>query len=304
MVNIPTLKQLRYFLALVELNHFGRAAKSCFVSQSAFSIAIRDLEKLLNVQLVDRTNRSVTITGIGREIAAQARLTINSVELLVEMAQSSRSPLSSKLKLGVIPTIAPFLLPRLLPELRKQYPELQLFLVEDTTARVHQKLLDGELDLILIALPIALRGVEIETLFRDPFYLACRSRSKLIDPNHYAIDQLAQETILLLEDGHCLRDHALAACEIRDLNQVSRFAASSLLTLIEMVDADMGITFLPEMAEGSPLLKGTRVKTYPLPKSSCREIGVAWRSGSRREKEFRLLGKFMTDFHQRKIRVK
>jgi len=303
-MKIPTLKQLRYFLALVELNHFGQAAKSCFVSQSAFSIAIRDLEQSLNVQLVDRTNRSVTITGIGKEIATQARLTINSVESLVEMAQSSRLPLSSKLKLGVIPTIAPFLLPRLLPELRKQFPELQLFLVEDTTARVHQKLLDGELDLILIALPIALRGVEIETLFRDPFYLACRSRSKLIDPNHYAIEQLSQESILLLEDGHCLRDHALAACEIRDLNQVSRFAASSLLTLIEMVDADMGITFLPEMAEGSPLLKGTRVKTYPLSKKSCREIGIAWRSGSRRDEEFRLLGKFMTDFHERKIRVK
>lgn len=303
-MNIPTLKQLRYFLALVELNHFGQAAKSCFISQSAFSIAIRDLEQRLNVQLVDRTNRSVTITDIGKEIAAQARLTMNSVESLVEMAQSSRLPLSSKLKLGVIPTIAPFLLPRLLPELRKQFPELQLFLVEDTTARVHQKLLDGELDLILIALPIALRGVEIETLFKDPFYLACRNRSKLIDPDHYAIDQLAQESILLLEDGHCLRDHALAACEIRDLNQVSRFAASSLLTLIEMVDADMGITFLPEMAEGSPLLKGTRVKTYPLSKKSCREIGIAWRNGSRRGEEFRLLGKFMTDFHERKIRVK
>lgn len=306
-MNIPTLKQLRYFLALVEINHFGQAAKSCFVSQPAFSIAIRELERLLNVQLVDRTNRSVTITGIGNEIAAQARLTVNSVESLVEMAHSSRSPLSSKLKLGVIPTIAPFLLPRLLPELRKQYPELQLFLVEDTTARVHQKLLDGELDLILIALPIALRGVQIETLFRDPFYLACRSHSKLIDPELYDIDrndQLDQESILLLEDGHCLRDHALAACQIRDMNRVSRFAASSLLTLIEMVDADMGITFLPEMAEGSPLLKGTRVKTYPLPKKSCREIGIVWRSGSRRDEEFRLLGQFMTDFHDRKIRVK
>ena len=303
-MNTPTLKQLRYFLALVEINHFGRAAESCFVSQSAFSIAIRDLERLLNVQLVDRTNRSVTITDIGNDIAAQARFTVNSVESLVEMAQSSKSPLSGKLKLGVIPTIAPFLLPRLLPELRKQYPELQLFLVEDTTARVHQKLLGGELDLILIALPFALRGVEIDTLFQDPFYLACRSRSALINPNHYSIDELAQESILLLEDGHCLRDHALAACQIRDLNQVSRFAASSLLTLIEMVDADMGITFLPEMAEGSPLLKGTRVKTYPLTEKSYREIGIAWRSGSQRDDEFRLLGEFLTDFHQKRIKSK
>jgi len=303
-MNTPTLKQLRYFLALVEINHFGRAAASCFVSQSAFSIAIRDLEKLLNVQLVDRTNRSVTITDIGRDIAAQARLTIDSVESLVEMAQSSRAPLSGKLKLGVIPTIAPFLLPRLLPRLRREYPHLQLYLIEDTTAQVHQKLLDGELDLILIALPIALRGVKIVSLFQDPFYLTCRSRSKLIDPKNYAIDELPQESILLLEDGHCLRDHALAACQIRDLNQVSRFAASSLLTLIEMVDADMGITFLPEMAEGSPLLKGTRVKSYPLTEKSYREIGIAWRNGSRRNDEFRLLGEFIVQFHQERIKLK
>ena len=301
-MTLPTLKQLRYFLALVEFNHFGRAAESCFVSQSAFSIAIRDLENLLATQLVDRTNRRVTITDIGREIAIQARLTINNTETLVEMAQSSQLPLSGKLKLGVIPTIAPFLLPRFLPELRKQYPELQLYLVEDTTARVHQKLLSGELDLIIIALPFALRGVEISTLFKDPFLLACRTRSTLIDPLYYNIDKLEQESILLLEDGHCLRDHALAACQIRDLNQVSRFSASSLLTLIEMVDADIGLTFLPEMAQGSPLLKGTRVKTYPLKEKSFREIGIAWRKGSRREKEFRLLGEFLTHFHQNKIK--
>ena len=195
-------------------------------------------------------------------------------------------------------------MPRLLPDLRKHYPDLQLYLVEDTTARVHQKLLDGELDLIIIALPIALRGVEIETLFQDPFHLACRSRSQLIDPKNYLIEDLAQESILLLEDGHCLRDHALAACQIRDLNQVSRFAASSLLTLIEMVDADMGITFLPEMAEGSPLLKGTKVKTHPLTEKSFREIGIAWRSGSRRNEEFHLLGKFITEFHQQGIKSK
>ncbi|MDH3355007.1 MAG: hydrogen peroxide-inducible genes activator [Chromatiales bacterium] len=301
-MTLPTLKQLRYFLALVEFNHFGRAAESCFVSQSAFSIAIRDLENLLATQLVDRTNRRVTITDIGREIAIQARLTLNAAESLVEMAQSSQLPLSGKLKLGVIPTIAPFLLPRFLPELRKQYPELQLYLVEDTTARVHQKLLSGELDLIIIALPFALRGVEISTLFKDPFLLACRTRSTLIDPLYYNIDKLEQESILLLEDGHCLRDHALAACQIRDLNQVSRFSASSLLTLIEMVDADIGLTFLPEMAQGSPLLKGTRVKTYPLKEKSFREIGIAWRKGSRREKEFRLLGEFLTHFHQNKIK--
>jgi LysR family hydrogen peroxide-inducible transcriptional activator len=292
-MNLPTLKQLRYFIALVEQEHFGRAAEACFVSQSAFSTAIKELESILDAQLVDRTNKNITITALGREVAAQARLCLREVEGLVELARSNREPLAGKLRLGVIPTIAPFLLPAVLPPLRKAYPKLQLYLVEDTTQRIYHKLMAGELDLILIALPYELRNVEVMGLFKDPFYLACRQGSRWVDPKHYSTKQLAPESILLLEDGHCLRDHALAACKLRQPEQVSRFAASSLLTLIEMVDADLGITYLPKMAQGSPLLKNTRVKTYPLDLKSYREIGLAWRRGSAQDEAFRLLGAFL-----------
>ena len=294
-IHFPTIKQLRYFVALEELGHFGHAAEACHVSQSAFSVAIKELESLLGGRLVDRTNRSVTITPLGREVATQARLVLRDLENLVELAQSGSEPLSGKLRLGVIPTIAPFLLPRIMPALRKRYPRLQLYLREDTTARLHEQLMAGELDLILIALPYALRNVEIMPLFKDPFLLACRKNTKLVDPEHYSFNRLNAESILLLEDGHCLRDHALSACRIRSLEKVSRFAASSLLTLIEMVDEDLGITFLPAMAKGSPMLRGTRITLHPLSEKSYREIGLAWRRGSGRMEEFRELGAFLEE---------
>ncbi len=292
-MHLPTLKQLRYFVTLCEYQHFGRAAAGCFVSQSAFSVAIRDLETLLGAGLVDRTNKHVTITAHGREVESKARRCLQEAKELVEMAGGERQPLSGKLRLGVIPTIAPFLLPGLLPPLRKAYPKLQLYLHEDLTQRLYQKLMVGELDVLLIALPYALAQTEQLSLFKDPFRLAARKGSKLVDPENYQPSKLAPETILLLEDGHCLRDHAISACKLRKPEQVSQFSASSPLTLVEMVDADLGITFLPEMAVGSPLLKSTHIKTWPLSDKSYREIGLVWRSGSSRADSFELLGKFI-----------
>lgn len=294
-MNLPTLKQLRYFVALSECQHFGRAAAACFVSQSAFSVAIRDLESLLNTGLVDRTNKNVTITAHGMAVAAKARRCLQDVEELVEMAGEGREPLSGKLRLGVIPTIAPFLLPRLLPPLRKQYPQLQLYLHEDLTQRLYQKLMIGELDVLLIALPYDLAQTEQLRLFKDPFRLAVRKGSKLVDPKNYMPSKLAPESVLLLEDGHCLRDHAISACNLQKSEQLSRFSASSPLTLVEMVDADLGITFLPEMAEGSPLLKSTQIKTWPMSDRSYREIGLVWRRGSASDNAFKLLGEFIKE---------
>ena len=294
-MRLPSTKQLQYFVALVETGHFGRAAESSFVSQSAFSNAIKELENTLDAQLVDRTNRQVTITALGQQVATQARLVLRDLEDLTELAAGGKQPLMGELRLGVIPTIAPFLLPKVLPRLRRKYRELRLYLTEDETDRVHERLMDGELDLLLLALPWDLRGVDVRNLFRDPFRLACRHGTDRVDPNNYRFNRLDADSILLLEDGHCLRDHALAACKLRNMQKVQRFAASSLLTLIEMVDADLGITFLPAMAEGSSLLKNTRVKLYPLPESSYRSIGLAWRKGSNRVKEFRLFGDFITD---------
>lgn len=291
---LPTIKQLRYFAALDRHEHFGQAARACFVSPSAFSIAIRDLERMLGVQLVDRTNKQVTITATGREVADQARRCLRDLEHLVERARNQRDPMAGRLKLGVIPTIAPFMLPRLMPALRQRFPELRLYLHEDLTQRLHERLLAGELDLILIALPMALRGVETMPLFEDPFHLACHAETRIVDPDDHDVLQLPPESVLLLEEGHCLRDHVLAACALRRSEQVNHFSASSLLTLVEMVDADLGITYLPRMAIDSSLLQNTHIRTYPLTGTEgSREIGLAWRQGSAFTAPFHLLGDFM-----------
>ena len=291
----PTIKQLQFFVALTERQHFGRAAEQCFVSQSAFSNAIKELETTLDAQLVDRTNRNVTITANGQQVAVQARLVLRDVDSLVETARGQKEPLTGELRLGVIPTIAPFILPDALPGLRKQYPDLRLLLIEDQTQRIYARLMQGELDVLLMALPWEMQGVEELSLFRDTFCLACHENTEHVEPENYRFNKLDSDSILLLEDGHCLRDHALAACKIRNTQKVSRFGASSLLTLIEMVDADLGVTFLPEMARGSSLLRNTRVRLHSIGEQSYREIGLVWRKGSRRVNEFRLLGDFFRD---------
>ena len=292
-MNLPTVKQLRYFVALEHLEHFGKAAEACFVSQSAFSTAIRELETVLQVQLVDRTNKNVTVTHVGRQIAAEARRCLRDLENLVEIARSNQAPLTGDLRVGIIPTIAPFLLPKIVPELRQQFPRLRIYLTEDITQRIYDKLMNGELDLIILALPYALRSVEVLPLFKDEFYLACREDTQHTRPKRYIFDELNPESILLLEDGHCLRDHALSACHLQDVNKISRFTASSILTLVQMVDSDLGISYLPQMVKNSTLLEGTHVKLWELPEKSYREIGFAWRRGSARETEFRKLGQFI-----------
>lgn len=289
----PTTKQLRYFVALSAQKHFGKAAEACFVSQSAFSAAIAELESTLDAQLVDRTNRQVTITNIGQQVAVQARLCLMDIESLVELAGEQRNPLTGDLRLGVIPTIAPFMLPKVMPKLRKAYPELNLYLVEDQTERIHARLLDGDVDVLLLALPYDLRSVETLELFRDHFLLACREGTARVDPQRFRMSRLEMQSVLLLEDGHCLREHALAACKLKDERKISPFSATSLLTLIEMVDADMGVTFLPEMATDSALLRHTRVSMHPMGERSYRSIGLAWRRGSNRRAEFEELGEFL-----------
>ena len=294
-VKLPSTKQLRYFVALAEHGHFGRAAEASFVSQSAFSNAIRELETLLDAQLVDRTNRNVTITAIGQQVATQARLCLQDIQALVELAGGQHQPLTGELRLGVIPTIAPFMLPKVLPKLRRSYPDLTLYLVEEQTERIVERMMSGEIDLLLLALPWSMRGVEELPVFKDRFCLAWRKGTQRVDPDRYRLGRLDDDSILLLEDGHCLRNHALVACRIRNTQKVRSFAASSLFTLVEMIDADLGISFLPEMAMGSALLKNTRVRLKPLDKSSYRTIGLAWRKGSRRTEEFELLGRFFAE---------
>lgn len=298
MNHLPTTKQLRYFVALARYEHFGKAAEASFVSQPAFSVAIKELESLLNMQLVDRTNKSVTITSLGRDVAEQARVVLRGLEELVDIARSNQAPLTGQLKLGVIPTIAPFLLPRLLPALRREHPELQLHLKEDLTERVYDRLIDGELDLILIALPYELRNVVELPLFKDRFFLAHQQESSFLSALTSQVSSLPSDSILLLEDGHCLRDHALSACDIKNADKVSRITATSLLTLVQMVDADLGVSYLPEMAVNSSLLKNTRIKTEPMGNDSFREIGLVWRKASTRADEFTMLGEFIKSHYQ------
>lgn len=301
-MNLPTVKQLRYMVALDEFQHFGRAAEACFVSQSAFSVAIKELETTLKARLVDRTNKSVTITREGKQVARKARVWLHELENLVETLDKPEGPLTGKLNLGVIPTIAPFLLPGLLPKLQRHYPDLKLYLKEHVTQILYDELLAGHIDVMLVALPYDLKHVEIMPLFNDAFLLACRENTRWLDPGRYSIDQLKSESVLLLEDGHCLRDHTLSACRLRNLDVVSRYATTSVFTLLHMTDSDLGITFIPEMAEGSALLRETGIRTYRLPEESYREIGLVWRKDSVKSGEFELLGQFIRmnkDFNAR-----
>jgi LysR family hydrogen peroxide-inducible transcriptional activator len=287
---LPSVRQLRYFVALADEQHFGRAAAACFVSQAAFSVAIRELEETLGVSLVERTQRRVTITTVGSEIATQARLCLRDIESLAELALERGKPLAGPLRLGVIPTVAPFLLPVALPLVRRRYPELQLWIREGLTATLVKELAAGELDLLLLALPYPLPRITTLPLFADRFLLAAHTGTRLVDPRRFSANQLSAQSILLLEEGHCLRDHALAACRLRDRGQLTGFSASSLHTLLEMVAGDLGVTFVPEMALGSGLLKRTGIRTWPLREAAAREIALAWRESSRRAAEFRELG--------------
>lgn len=289
MVNLPTVKQLRYLVALEKHLHFGRAADSCFVTQSAFSVAIKDLETLLNVSLVDRTNRSVVFTSTGKLVAQQARLAIFDMEGIVDLAKTAQEPLSGVLKMGVIPTIAPFLLPKILPRIRKKYPNLELYLIEEQTKKIHELLLQGDLDILLLALPVELKNTETISIYNDPFRLAYNKCTELIDPENFSANKNNNESIMLLADGHCLRDHALSACSLSRKGNISKFSANGLYSLIQMVDSDLGVTFIPQMAIDSGLLKNTKVHTKELKDKSYREIGLAWRKASVRVHEFKLL---------------
>jgi LysR family hydrogen peroxide-inducible transcriptional activator len=293
MSGLPSIRQLQYFLALEEHEHFGRAAAACFVSQSAFSHAIRELEQTLGLRLVDRNNRSVTITNAGRDIAVQARLALQDVKSLVELARTRSNPLSGPLVMGAIPTVAPFLLPRVLPKLRELHPELQLYLREAKTEAVCAGLQDGSLDVIVLALPWEMHNARVMHLFDDNFHLACNARTKLIDPDNFSLNRLSARSVMLLEDGHCLRDHTLSACKIVSQDTINRFSASSLMTLLEMVKADLGITFVPEMALDAGVIDANEIRTVPVKPASSREIALAWRADSARSEEFEQLGEII-----------
>jgi LysR family hydrogen peroxide-inducible transcriptional activator len=297
MLNSPSLRQWQYLVSLAENRHFGRAAEACFVTQSTLSAGIQELETQLDAALVDRTKRKVVLTPLGEELAGRARELLGQAEDMVLLARAAAVPLSGPLRLGVIPTISPFLLPRVLPSLRRRFPDLRLFLREDLTARLIEQLQTGKLDLLLIALPYEGGALDTMTLFDDNFLLACRSDHALARRSLVKLDDLAEAPLLLLEDGHCLRDHALAACRLPPAAcrlppspRRDGFAATSLHTLVQMVDSGLGVTLLPQLALDAGILRGTDVIARPLGESTARQIGLAWRRGTQRAKEFTLFG--------------
>jgi LysR family hydrogen peroxide-inducible transcriptional activator len=289
MVHQPTIKQLQYLVSLREHGHFGKAADACFVTQSTLSAGLRELESLLGVTLVERTRRVVRFTALGEKIADKAVRVIRESEELAELARSEGKPLHGELRLGVIPTIAPFLLPAMLPRLRAQWPDLKLYLREETSQAACEALHRGQLDCVLLALPFACGDVESVPLLDDRLLVAFPA-GEAPPEDLVEVDEIDEKRMLLLEDGHCLKDHALSACNRPELRAHAAMMGTSLHTLVQMVDNGLGLTFIPAMAIEAGILDGTRVDAKPLRSDhGFRRIALIWRRSSPREAEFQLL---------------
>jgi LysR family hydrogen peroxide-inducible transcriptional activator len=289
---LPTIKQLQYLVALHEHGHFGRAADASFVSQSTLSAGIRELESLLGVTLVERNRRVVRFTPLGESVVAKAHRLLREAEELSDLVRAAGQPLVGELRMSVIPTIAPFLLPKILPRLRRERPQLKLFLREETTGEALESLNHGRADCVLMALPYATGDVEHETISEDRIYVAFPEGEPNDLPDLIPPAMIDEGKLLLLQDGHCLKEHALAACNRPELRASATMIGTSLHTLVQMVDNHLGLTMLPEMALAAGILHETKVVARPLKGShTSREIALVWRPNSPRADEFRLLAK-------------
>lgn len=290
MTPLPSLRQLGYLVALHDHGHFGRAAAASFVTQSTLSVGIAELERLLGTLLVERSKRSVRFTAAGEEVATRARGVIRAAEDLVAVAQGAREPLVGTVRLAVIPTVAPFLLPAVLARLGQEWPRLKPFVREMMTGPACESLARGTVDCVLLALPAACGDVEALEITIDRLVLAVPA-SEAEREGPIPLERIDAERMLLLDDGHCLRDHALAACKVAQPAPDARLVASTLDTLIRLVDAGLGVTLLPQMGVAAGILGGTRVRSRPvLGDDAERRIALVWRNGHPRTAEFRLLG--------------
>ncbi|MBE7217717.1 MAG: hydrogen peroxide-inducible genes activator [Caulobacteraceae bacterium] len=295
---LPTLRQLQYLTLLARHGSFSKAAQAAHVSQPTLSSGIQELERVLGGAVVDRARSGVVLTAVGEAAAGRAAELLAAAEDLVQAAQAAGRPLCGRFRLGVIPTVAPFLLPRALPALRARFPGLRLFLREEQTARLGAALRSGELDAALIALPADTAGLQTAPVGDDALVAAVPADHPLTGREVVDADDMADEELILLEDGHCLRDHALAACRVegRASGHETAFAATSLATLVQMVGAGLGVTLLPAMAAQAGLAERAEVVTRPLADAGARrEIVVAWRAGSSRGVEARLLAETLRE---------
>jgi LysR family hydrogen peroxide-inducible transcriptional activator len=291
MAHIPTLKQLKYLCAVADHQHFSKAAEACFVSQSTLSSGIHELENNLDVCLFERDKKHVQLTSIGRNVTARARDILTATEDMVAAAGAAHDPFATEMHLGVIPTIAPFALPKMLKHIRKRHPDFKLYIREDVSDHLIDELHAGELDLLLLALPYPADNVSQRHLFHDEFLLAYEKHNSIARQAKVLTSDIKDKNLLLLEDGHCLRDHAMDACKIKTHDIHIPFQATSLNTIIQMVANDIGITILPKMAIDANILQGTGVETKAFTEDEVwRSIGLMWRKKSPRQEEFNLLG--------------
>ncbi|MEM7766578.1 MAG: hydrogen peroxide-inducible genes activator [Pseudomonadota bacterium] len=287
----PTLRQLQFLVAIADTGSFSRAAEQCHVTQPTLSTAIREVEAMMDVQLVERHARGTVLTSAGEIAAERAKMILASAQDLVAATRQTASPLTGPFRLGAIPTVAPFLLPSVLKPLRAAYPDLKLFIREDTTDRLLEALRTRSLDAALIALPWPTPGIEHETLFSDAFMVVSPVTHPLASEGAKTPGDLLDEDILLLEDGHCLRDHTVKLCNLPAQRDKTDVTATSLLTLAYMVEGGLGVSMLPRLAVDAGLTKGMDVHVSGFePAMVGREIGIAWRAGSPREEEARLVG--------------
>lgn len=290
-----TLKQLRYLSALAEHRHFGRAADACAVTQPALSMQIRELEKELGAQLVERRPGDVVLTDTGRDIVARSDQILTAARDLVDFARHSDRTLAGRMTLGVIPTLAPYVLPRVLPALQERYPDLQLELRETQTKILIEELGRGSLDVVLLALPIPEADVETLALFEDPFLLAVLADTAHPESGRVTPRDIDQQRLILLEEGHCLRDQALAFCRTAGRDSAMGLGATSLATVMEMVANGFGVTLVPQVASDVGA-RDDRVRLLRFaPPQPGRTVGLGWRRTSPRKADFHALGALIAE---------
>ena len=281
MLGRMNLRDLRYLVALADHRHFGRAAEACFVSQPTLSAQIKKLEEELDVALFERAPRRVMLTPAGREVAERARLILREVEQLREAARRTRDPEAGSVRLGLFPTLGPYLLPHVIPAVRKRFPRLELLLVEEKTEELLRRLREGQIDAAVLALPLHDDQLHIEPLFVEPFVLAVPEQHPLARREHLKLTDLADESLLLLEDGHCLREQALDVCHLSGADERGGFRATSLETLRQMVAAGVGVTLLPMLAVQPPVPRSDSIRLLRFDGTPPhRRIAMVWRRSS------------------------
>ena len=292
----PTFRQLKYLVSISKNLHFGKAAKDCFVSQSTLSSGIQELEKLLNIKLVERTKRTVFITSLGKQIAKKAESVSIEMNDVLDLAKSAQDNMFGEIKLGLIPTIAPYLLPKLMPKISNKFPKLDLKLVEDQTANLLKMLYSGHLDLVLIAKPYKTDNLNVQLIKKDYFHVAVPFQSALLKQPKKSLSNkdISGTNMLLLDEGHCLREHALESCNKEAKQKIDTFSATSLLTLVHMVANNSGITLLPDLVINSELLKNSKIKILEYENNKYyRDIALCWRISSPRLKDFTEFTEFL-----------